>query len=111
MSRRRPASGRDGYAWTAQSGVRRACVFGGVSALLVLGAIVNLMFSGTDILCVLLSERAMRLLTMSQAASRIAHRVGGGILLKSCLVIVSGHYQGTHFIIIRWQFGYAGISE
>jgi threonine/homoserine/homoserine lactone efflux protein len=49
--------------------------------VLVLGAIVNLMFSGTDILCVLLSERAMRLLTMSQVASRIAHRVGGGILM------------------------------
>lgn len=49
--------------------------------VLVLGAMVNLMFSGTDILCVLLSERAMRLLTMSQVASRIAHRVGGSILM------------------------------
>lgn len=49
--------------------------------VLILGTIVNFMFSVTDIACVLLSDRAMRLLSASQAANRLAQRVGGGILI------------------------------
>ena len=49
--------------------------------VLILGTIVNFMFSVTDIACVLLSDRAMRLLSASQAANRLAHRIGGGILI------------------------------
>lgn len=49
--------------------------------ILILGAIVNVMFSATDIVCVLLSDRAMRLLAASDMVNRLAHRVGGGILI------------------------------
>lgn len=48
---------------------------------LVLGAIVNVMFSITDAACVLLSEKTANLLAASQAASRLARQVGGGILI------------------------------
>lgn len=49
--------------------------------ILVLGSIVNLVFSATDVACVLLSERMTRLLVASQAARRLAQRIGGGILV------------------------------
>jgi threonine/homoserine/homoserine lactone efflux protein len=49
--------------------------------ILVLGVIVNFMFSGTDVVCVLLSERITKLLVTSRAAHRWAHRVGGGIVV------------------------------
>ena len=49
--------------------------------VLILGTIVNLLFSVTDIMCVLLSAKAMRLVTASQAANRWARRLGGGVLI------------------------------
>ena len=49
--------------------------------ILILGTIVNVMFSATDIAFVLLSDRAMRLLAASRTVNRLAHRVGGGILI------------------------------
>ncbi len=49
--------------------------------ILILGTIVNVMFSATDIACVLLSDRAMRLLAASRTVNRLAHRVGGGVLM------------------------------
>lgn len=49
--------------------------------ILILGTIVNLLFSVTDVACVLLSEKAMRLMTASQAAKRLARRFGGSVLI------------------------------
>ena len=49
--------------------------------ILVLGTIVNFMFSITDAACILLSEKMKRLLVASQRASRLAQRIGGGILV------------------------------
>jgi threonine/homoserine/homoserine lactone efflux protein len=49
--------------------------------ILVLGTIVNVMFSVTDAVCVLLSERMTRLIIASRASERLARRVGGGVLV------------------------------
>ncbi len=49
--------------------------------ILVLGTIVNLTFSLTDVACVLLAAKMTNLLTTSRAANRLAHRIGGGILI------------------------------
>lgn len=49
--------------------------------ILVLGAIVNFMFSFTDVVCVLAANRVTKLLTASQAANSLARRIGGGILI------------------------------
>ena len=49
--------------------------------ILVLGAIVNFMFSATDAACVLLSEEMKKRLVASQWANRLAQRIGGGILV------------------------------
>jgi threonine/homoserine/homoserine lactone efflux protein len=49
--------------------------------ILVLGTIVNFMFSVTDAVCVLVSDRMTKLLIASQAANRLARRIGGGILV------------------------------
>lgn len=49
--------------------------------ILVLGSIVNLMFTATDAVCVLLSEKVTRRLVASQRASRLTQRVGGSILV------------------------------
>ncbi len=49
--------------------------------IFILGAIVNFMFSITDMICVLLCEKATRLLTTSRTANNLAHRIGGGILV------------------------------
>lgn len=49
--------------------------------ILVLGTMVNFLFSITDAACVLLSDRMARLLSASKAANRLARRIGGGILV------------------------------
>lgn len=49
--------------------------------LLILGTIVNVMFSSADVVCVLLSTRMMGLLNRSQAANRWAQRLGGSLLV------------------------------
>jgi threonine/homoserine/homoserine lactone efflux protein len=49
--------------------------------ILVLGTLVNVMFSATDAACVLLSEQVTRRLAASQGVSRLMRRVGGGILV------------------------------
>lgn len=49
--------------------------------LLLLGTIVNFMFSLTDIVCVLFSDKMTRLLTASRSANRLAKRTGGTILV------------------------------
>lgn len=49
--------------------------------IIVLGTIVNLMFSMTDAVCVLLSDKMTRRFLVSQWANRLARRIGGGILV------------------------------
>lgn len=49
--------------------------------LLVLGTVVNLMFSSADLLTVLLADRMTALLRGSRAAQRLFRRLGGGILV------------------------------
>jgi threonine/homoserine/homoserine lactone efflux protein len=49
--------------------------------VLVLGAVVNLMFSITDAACIELSEAMAKRLVMSRRTGRLAQRVGGSILI------------------------------
>ncbi len=49
--------------------------------VLVLGVVVNLVFSVTDVACVLLSERMTRRLAASRSVNRWMRRVSGGILM------------------------------
>jgi threonine/homoserine/homoserine lactone efflux protein len=49
--------------------------------VLVLGAVVNVMFSLTDAACVLLAEILSSRMAASRRAGRIARRIGGGILV------------------------------
>jgi threonine/homoserine/homoserine lactone efflux protein len=49
--------------------------------LLLLGTIVNLMFSSADLVCVLLAGAAVERLRRSSRAQRIARRAGGAILI------------------------------
>lgn len=49
--------------------------------LLVLGTVVNAMFSSADIFCVVLADRMTRWLRASRTANRLARRIGGGALV------------------------------
>lgn len=49
--------------------------------ILLLGTVVNFVFSATDVVCVMLSERIARLFAASRGARRIARRIGGGVLV------------------------------
>jgi threonine/homoserine/homoserine lactone efflux protein len=49
--------------------------------LLILGTVVNIMFSSADALCVVLADKVRRYLKSSGSGSRIAQRLGGGILV------------------------------
>ena len=49
--------------------------------LLILGTIVNIMFSSADVVCVLLSTQMMDLLNRSQSANRLVQRLGGTLLV------------------------------
>lgn len=49
--------------------------------VLVLGAIVNLMFSVTDAVCIELSQAMTKRLVVSHCAGRLAQRVGGSLLI------------------------------
>ena len=49
--------------------------------LLLLGTIVNLMFSSADLICVLLAGAALERLRRSSRAQRIARRAGGALLI------------------------------
>ena len=49
--------------------------------ILILGTIVNCIFSFTDAACVMLSDQISRLLRRSESAKRLAKRIGGGILV------------------------------
>lgn len=49
--------------------------------LLILGTIVNLVFSSADILCVLAADKITRLIRSSQSGGRILQRIGGSVLI------------------------------
>lgn len=49
--------------------------------LLILGTVVNVMFSSADVLCVILAEKITAFFKTSGSANRIAQRIGGGILV------------------------------
>lgn len=49
--------------------------------ILVLGGIVNTLFSVTDAVCVLMADRVTRLLKRSAQTSRVLRRVGGSLLI------------------------------
>lgn len=49
--------------------------------LLILGTVVNIMFSSADAACVLLADRVTAFLQGSRAAGRITQRLGGSILI------------------------------
>jgi len=49
--------------------------------LLILGAIVNVMFSSADVLCVLMASVVVKFFANSPAGNRILQRVGGGVLV------------------------------
>lgn len=49
--------------------------------VLVLGAIVNAMFSLTDAVCIVVSQTVTKALTASRSARRLASRIGGGLLI------------------------------
>lgn len=49
--------------------------------LLILGTIVNIMFSSADAICVILADKISAAFKSSASASRIAQRIGGGILI------------------------------
>ncbi|MGB0505347.1 MAG: LysE family translocator [Pikeienuella sp.] len=49
--------------------------------LLILGTIVNVMFSSADVLCVVLADKVTTYFKSSGSGSCIAQRVGGGILV------------------------------
>lgn len=49
--------------------------------LLVLGTIVNIMFSSADAICVILADKIATIFKASGSANRIAQRVGGSILV------------------------------
>ncbi|AXI47342.1 amino acid transporter [Sulfitobacter sp. SK012] len=49
--------------------------------LLILGTIVNIVFSSADALCVILADRVTSFFKNSGTANRIAQRAGGGILI------------------------------
>lgn len=49
--------------------------------LLILGSIVNIMFSSADAICVILADKISAAFRASGSASRLAHRIGGGILV------------------------------
>lgn len=49
--------------------------------LLLLGAVVNLMFSSADVFCVLLADRIASAFRRSRGAQQLARRLGGGLLI------------------------------
>lgn len=49
--------------------------------LLILGTVVNLMFSSADVLCVLLADQVTARLSGKAGAGRVLQRLGGGILI------------------------------
>lgn len=51
------------------------------SQLLILGAVVNIVFSSADIICVLLADKLVGAFKSSPSVSRLTERIGGGLLV------------------------------
>lgn len=66
-----------------------AAAFAISAQLLILGTIVNVVFSSTDLLCVLLADRLMGAMRRSQSAGRSARQIGGAILIGLGLNVMS----------------------
>ncbi len=49
--------------------------------LLILGTIVNVVFSSADVVCVLAADKITRLIRSSQSGGRILQRIGGSVLI------------------------------
>ena len=49
--------------------------------MLLLGTIVNIMFSSADVICVLLADKVTELIRNSAIGARLAQRLGGVILM------------------------------
>ena len=49
--------------------------------LLILGTVVNIMFSSADLICVFLADRLSAILRRSTTSAKIAQKFGGGILI------------------------------
>jgi len=49
--------------------------------LMILGTVVNVMFSSADVICVILADRIAAMFRASGAAHRVAHRLGGSVLV------------------------------
>ena len=49
--------------------------------LLILGTVVNIMFSSADAICVVLADRVAAYFRSSGSANRLAQRLGGSILV------------------------------
>jgi len=67
-----------------------AAVFPVWLQLLILGTIVNVLFSSADVFCVLLADRVTTFLRASRSANRLAQRLGGGILMASGVNVALG---------------------
>ena len=59
--------------------------------LVVLGTIVNIMFSSADVVCVLLSSQVVKVLNRSKMANKWAQRIGGGMLVGLGVNLATGH--------------------
>lgn len=59
--------------------------------LLVLGTVVNIMFSSADILCVVMAVRIQELMKGSSSANLWAQRIGGTILVGLGIKLVASH--------------------
>ena len=58
--------------------------------LVILGTIVNIMFSSADVVCVLLSTQMVKLLNRSKMANQWAQRIGGGLLVGLGINLAAG---------------------
>ena len=59
--------------------------------LVILGTIVNIMFSSADVVCVLLSSQVVKVLNRSKMANKWAQRIGGGMLVGLGVNLAAGH--------------------
>ena len=49
--------------------------------LIILGTVVNIMFSSADAICVILADKITTLFKASSSANRVANKIGGSVLV------------------------------
>ncbi len=59
--------------------------------LLILGTVVNIMFSSADVFCVIMASRIQRVLSRSSSAQRWAQRIGGVTLIGLGIRLAASH--------------------